>query len=51
MLGQNGVLRFAGSKGSKGRFAKAAGVEVPGDMADQNMHPAVARERSGSQNR
>ena len=34
---------FSGSRGSKGRLAKAAGAEVAGQVKDKKLHAAVAR--------
>ena len=39
---------FCGSRGSKGRLAKAAGAEVAGQMKDEKLHAVVARSTFGS---
>ena len=40
---------FCGSRGSKGRLAKAAGAEVAGQMRHEKLHAVVARSTFGSQ--
>ena len=39
-----------GSGWSKGRLAKAAGAEPPGQMRDEKLHAVVARSTFPSQN-
>ena len=40
----------SGSRGSKSRFAKAAGAEPAGQMRDEKLHAVVARSTFPSQN-
>ena len=41
---------FCGSRGSKNRLAKVAGVEPSGEMRDEQFYTVVARRRFRSQN-
>ena len=41
---------ICGSRGSKSRFAKAAGAEPCGHMRDEKLHAVVARSTLPSQN-